>query len=184
VDGTAPDRIISLTDPQMRHGRKSKSHRFDGFKALTVTEQSSELIVDIADIPASGSEGAQLLPAVERVEANANVVVDRVIGDGAFGSGDLRAACATREEQPIDLVSPLAQPRDAEVAKPAFQIDLESWTAICPRGQTTFGRPGPKEDGLPTWLFTFPRATCEACPLFERCVRSKCGRTDGERRAV
>ncbi len=28
------------------------------------------------------------------------------------------------------------------------------------------------------WLFTFPRATCQACPLFERCVRSKkTGRT-------
>jgi hypothetical protein len=28
------------------------------------------------------------------------------------------------------------------------------------------------------WLFTFPRATCEACPLFQRCVRSKkTGRT-------
>jgi hypothetical protein len=40
------------------------------------------------------------------------------------------------------------------------------------------GRPGPKEDGQPTFLFTFPRAVCEACPLFERCVRSKkTGRT-------
>jgi hypothetical protein len=28
------------------------------------------------------------------------------------------------------------------------------------------------------WLFTFPRATCEACLLFERCVHSKkTGRT-------
>ena len=28
------------------------------------------------------------------------------------------------------------------------------------------------------WLFAFPRATCEACPLFARCVRSKkTGRT-------
>ena len=177
-DGTAPDRIISLTEPEMRHGRKSKAHRFDGFKALTATDQSSELILDIADIPASGSEGAQLLPAIERIEANANVAVERVIGDGAFGSGELRAACAKREDQPIDLVVPLAPAQDVEVAKSAFQIDLEAGTATCPRGQTTTGRPGPQEDGLPTSLFTFARAVCEACPLFERCVRSKVtGRT-------
>ena len=178
-DGTAPDRIISVTDPQMRHGRKSKSHRFDGFKALTATDQSSELILDILDIPASGSEGAQMLPAVERVEAKAQVVVERVVGDGAFGSGELRAACATYEEdRSIDLVAPLAQPQDAEVAKSAFHIDLGVGTATCPQGHTVTGQPGPKEDGQPTFLFTFPRAVCEACALFERCVRSKkSGRT-------
>lgn len=177
--GTAPDRIISVTDPQMRHGRKSKSQRFDGFKALTATDQSSELILDIADIPASGSEGAEMLPAVERVEANAQVVVERVIGDGAFGSGELRAACDSyEEERTIDLVAPMAHPQDAEVAKSAFTIDLEAATATCPQGHTVAGQPGPKEDGQPTFMFTFPRATCKACPLFERCVRSKkSGRT-------
>ena len=43
-EGTAPDRIISLTEPEMRHGRKSSAHRFDGFKVVVSTEQSSELI--------------------------------------------------------------------------------------------------------------------------------------------
>jgi transposase len=178
-DGTAPDRIISVTEPQMRHGRKSKSQRFDGFKALTATDQSSELILDIADIPASGSEGAEMRPAVERVEANAQVVVERVIGDGAFGSGELRAACDHyREERAIDLVAPMGHPQDAEIAKSAFAIDLEATTATCPQGHTVIGQPGPKEDGQPTFLFTFPRATCEACALFKRCVRSqKSGRT-------
>jgi len=171
--GTAPDRIISMTEPQMRHGRKSKAQRFEGFKVLTATDQESELILDIRDIPASGSEGAQLLPVVERVEAHAGVVVERVIGDGAFGSGKQRETCANHEDQPIDLVAPLAQPQDAEVAKSAFQIDLEAGTATCPRGQTTTGRAGPQEDGLPTWQFTFSRTLCEACPLFGRCVRSK-----------
>lgn len=171
--GTAPDRIISVTEPQMRHGRKSKAQRFEGFKVLTATDQESELILDIQDTPASGSEGAQLLPAVERVETHADVVVERVIGDGAFGSGKQREACANRADQPIDVVAPLAQPQDAEVAKPAFQIDLEAGTATCPRGQTTTGRAGPQEDGRPTWQFTFRRTLCEACPLFGRCVRSK-----------
>jgi transposase len=177
-DGTAADRVISLTEPEMRHGHKSKARRFDGFKALITTEQSSELIMDIADIPAAGSEGAQLLPAVERIEAHAGVVVEQVVGDGAFSSAELRAACASYKDHPIDLVSPLAQPQDAEVAKSAFQIDLDSCTAACPQGQTVAGRPAPGEDGRPTFLFTFPRAVCEACALFERCVRSKkIGRT-------
>jgi hypothetical protein len=78
----------------------------------------------------------------------------------------------------VDLVSPLAQPADPEVAKSAFDIDLETHTATCPQGHTVSGQPAGKEDGQDTWRFTFPRATCEACSLFTRCVRSKkTGRT-------
>jgi len=170
--GTASDRIISITDPEMRHGRKSKAQRFDGFKASVSTEQSSEMLLDIADVTASGSDGAHLMPIIERTEAETAVTVERVLGDGAYGWGKNRAACAERDE-PIDLVSPLAQPTDPEVHKSAFTIDLEAQTATCPQGHTITGKPGPKQDGRPTWLFTFPRETCEACPLFKRCVRSK-----------
>jgi len=176
--GTAPDRIISLTEPEMRHGRKSKAHRFNGFKAVVSTEQSSEMILDIADVTASGSDGAHLLPTIQRSEAEAQVIVERVIGDGAFGSGKNRAACDDYPDHAVDLVSPVAKPADPEVHKSAFQIDLEAETATCPQGHTVNGQSGPKQEGRPTLLFTFPRATCEACPLFERCVRSKTkGRT-------
>ena len=157
-NGTAPDRIISLTDPQMRHGRKSKSHRFDGFKTQTATDQSSELILDIADIPASRSEGAQLLPTVERVEAHAGVVVERAIGDGAFGAGELRSACANREGQPIDLVAPLAQPRDAEVAKSAFQLDLATHTATVHKDRPSRAARVPRKTACRRGCSPFPGA--------------------------
>ena len=175
--GTAPDRIISITEPDMRHGRKSKAQRFDGFKAVVSTEQSSELILDIADVIAAGSDGVHLMQTIARTEAETAVTVERVVGDGAYGSGKNRAACAERDE-PIDLVSPVSQPSDPEVHKSAFKIDLKARRATCPQGHTTAGQPGPKRDERPTWLFTFPRTTCEVCPLFERCVRSKkMGRT-------
>ena len=31
-EGVAADRRVSIADPEMRHGRKSKSKRFNGFK--------------------------------------------------------------------------------------------------------------------------------------------------------
>jgi transposase len=179
--GTATDRIISTTDPEMRHGRKSSARLFNGFKAGVSTDQHSELILDIADVTASGSDGAHLLPIIKRVEAQTGVTVDRVIGDGAYGSGKNRAACANYSQEPsraVDLVSPLAQPSDPEVDKSAFDINLDTLTATCPQGHTVAGQRAGKQDGQQLWLFTFPRATCEACPLFERCVRSeKTGRT-------
>lgn len=176
--GTAEDRIISITDPEMRHGRKSSAQRFDGFKAAVTTEQSSELILDIQDMRAAGSDGQELLPTIARVEQHAGVTVERIIGDGAYGSGENRAACATHEEQPVDLVAPLARPDDPEIDKSAFAIDLATQTATCPQGHTVTAQAGSPKLGLPTLRFTFPRARCEVCPLFKRCVKSKtAGRT-------
>lgn len=178
AEGTAPDRIISITDPEMRHGRKSSAVRFDGFKAAVTTEQSSELIVDIQDIPATGSDGQALMPTIARVEQHAGVTVERLIGDGAYSSGDNLAACALHQPEPVDLLAPLAQGQDPAVDKAAFQIDLVQQLATCPQGQTVAASKGSTHNGLPTLRFCFARATCEVCPLFQRCVSSKrAGRT-------
>ncbi len=67
-EGTAPDRIISVTDPEMRHGHKSQARRFDGFKTAVATEVESELILDVADLPATHGDGEHLMPTVARVE--------------------------------------------------------------------------------------------------------------------
>jgi hypothetical protein len=173
--GTAPDRIISITDPEMRHGHKSQIQRFNGFKVSVTTEQTSEMIVDVQDIPAAGSDGQELMPTIARVEQHTGVTVEQMLGDGAYGSGANRAACAAHN---VDLLAPVRQPADPVVDKSAFQIDLEQQTATCPQGHTVIGKPGPREHGQPTLQFTFARATCEACPLFQRCVKSKvAGRT-------
>ena len=178
VQGTAADRIISITEPEMRHGHKSSTQLFDGFKVAVSTEETSELILDIADITALGSDGKELMPTIERVEQHVDVTVERALADGAYGSGSNRAACAERPDKRVDLLAPMAQPSDPEVAKSAFVIDLEALVATCPQGHTATAKPGTPQAGLPTWRFTFPRATCEACPLFERCVKSKtAGRT-------
>ena len=78
AQGTAPDRIISVTDAEMRHGRKSETQRFNGFKVSVTTEQTSELILDIQDIPATGSDGQALMPTIERIEQQVGVSVEPV----------------------------------------------------------------------------------------------------------
>jgi hypothetical protein len=178
AQGSAPDRVISVTEPQMRHGRKSASKCFAGFKVSVSTEQSSELIMDIDDMPANDRDGEELMPTIERVEQHADVIVEQVIGDGAYLSGDNLAACADHPEHPVDLLAPLNRPADPELAKSAFQIDLEAKKATGPQGHTTDGKPAKDQKKRPVLKFTFPRAMCEACPLFKRCVRSKkTGRT-------
>ena len=171
--GTAPDRVISVTDPEMRHGRKSRAQLFDGFKVSVSSESSSDMILDIADVGAEGSDGQQLLPSVRRTEGQTGVTVERVVGDGAYGSGQNLEACAQRTGQPIDLVTPTYRPADPEVHKSAFDIDLEAKTATCPEGITVSGKDRRDRQGRPFLQFNFPRECCEACPLFDRCVRSQ-----------
>lgn len=177
AEGTAPERIISITEPEMRHGRKSAAQRFDGFKVATSTAADSELILDIQDMAAPGSDGEQLLPTIQRVETQAGVIVERVIGDGAYGSGQNLAGCANYPAHPVDLLAPLERPGDPEVHKAAFQIDLQARTATCPAGHTVSGSTATSH-GQAALQFRFARATCAVCPLFARCVKGKVnGRT-------
>ncbi|MGH3739476.1 MAG: hypothetical protein ACRD0A_10240 [Acidimicrobiales bacterium] len=58
--GVARDRVISHSDPEMRHGRKSSSRRFDGHKLDAISDEDSELIlgVDVRAGNAGDGEGA------------------------------------------------------------------------------------------------------------------------------
>ena len=178
AQGTAQDRIVSLTDPEMRHGRKSAAHRFDGFKVSVGADLVSKLILDIDDLAANDGDGQALVPSIDRVETHTDIEIERAIGDGAYITGDNLAACANHcdgqgQPQPIDLVGPLRAPANPAVHKSAFQIDLEGQTCTCPQGYTEQGRVVKDKQRRSVLKFAFDRSKCEACPLFAECVRSK-----------
>ena len=52
----APDRVISLVDPQARHTRKSRSQRRDGYRAHLVAEPDTGLITDCELTMATGQD--------------------------------------------------------------------------------------------------------------------------------
>ena len=58
-DGVSRDRMMSVHDPEMRHGHKSSSRRFDGHKAAIVVDTDYQLITAVEVLPgnASGQPG-------------------------------------------------------------------------------------------------------------------------------
>lgn len=174
--GVAPDRIISLTDPEMRRGHKSAAKHFDGRKVTVATDAASELVLAVEPMPANRTDGAELLDVLDTVQSQTGVTVTQVLGDTSYGTADNRAACA---ERGIELVSPLPEASDPAVAKAAFELDLDTPRATCPAGQTTTTVSHVRdEQGRPILRFQFSRAVCAACALFARCVQSKTeGRT-------
>jgi hypothetical protein len=79
--------------------------------------------------------------------------------------------CAARG---IDLVAPVSTWGDPAVAKDAFEVGAGGDSLTCPTGQTTTDWEMVKDTReREVKKFTFARAVCEGCPLFERCVLSK-----------
>ena len=96
-DGVSRDRILSVHDPEMRHGHKSSSRRFDGHKAAVVVDTDSQLITAVDVLPGNAADDLGALELVEASEANAGIPVEEAMGDAAYGGGNTRQALPTRD---------------------------------------------------------------------------------------
>ena len=55
------NRIFSIHDPELRHGRKSSIHHFDGQKAAVAVDQESQLITAVAVLPGNAQGALELV---------------------------------------------------------------------------------------------------------------------------
>jgi hypothetical protein len=170
--GVAPDRLISVHDPEMRHGRKSSSHRFNGHKAQLAVDTDSQLITAVDVLAGNAPDAERALEVVEASEAATGCQVAAVLGDCAYGSGETRAEFADAGRTLIAKVPDLQN--QGYFAKTDFQIDLETGTCTCPNQQTTREFRAAKGGG---GMFVFATEMCAACPLRTQCSRGQGGRT-------
>jgi len=170
--GVAADRLISVHDPEMRHGRKSSSHRFNGHKAQVAVDTDSQLITAVEVLAGNAPDAERALEVVQASEAATGCQVNEVIGDCAYGAGETRAEFAATGRT---IVAKVPDIHNQEwFAKTAFQLDLEARTCTCPNGQTTADlRPAKGGGGM----FVFATDICAACPVRAQCTRSRSGRT-------
>jgi hypothetical protein len=180
VEGTAPDRLVSVHDPEMRHGRKSASKRFDGHKAAVAVDTDAQLITAVAVLAGNAPDATGALALVEHSEAATGCAVEETYGDCAYGDGETRQAFADAGRVLHAKVPTL--PNHGGFPKTAFRIELTSPsgpTCTCPGGHTT-AKLAPTSRGRQ--VFVFPAATCAACPLRPQCLTEPNGRPGGRRR--
>ncbi len=131
--GVSKDRILSVHDPEMRHGHKSSSKRFDGHKAAVVVDTDSQLITAVDVLAGNAWDSAGALELVEQSEASTGVPVAEAMGDTAYGDGGTRQAFAD-----AGLIAKVpGRPNRSHFPKEDFRIDLEAGTCTCPAGQVT-----------------------------------------------
>ena len=162
--GTRPDRIVSVVDPEMRHGRKSSQQRFDGYKLSVAATNTDEPLICAVDVA----------PAGEHDGARATALIDdqlprrrppRMLGDTAYGVGSVREQMTARD---IEVLAPVQeQPRRGDqLDKRDFIIDLTGATVTCPAGHTA--PIGIDRSGRRRALFN--KSLCGPCALRERCL--------------
>jgi len=166
-------RICSVGDPEMRHGRKSASKRFDGHKLGIGVDVESQLIagVDVLEGSAADDEGSLELAQASAEALDTEPDEVEVLADCAYGDGENRARF---QEAGIDLKAKVPAPGGSGdyFKKTDFVIDLETMTCTCPGGQTTdVLRSAGQEAGQPRQNFVFDGRVCGACPLREHCFK-------------
>jgi transposase len=163
--GVARDRRISVEDAEMRHGRKSRSLRVDGYKRHVLRDLDSGLIRAAGLTPANVPEASVTEAIVADLDHQAARLGELHI-DRAYLSSTL-----VRERPPDLALFCKAWPvRNGDrFPKTACALDWEQQTIRCPNGAVLPFAPG--------GTVRFPEQTCAACPLRDRCTTSAHGRS-------
>lgn len=129
-DGVAEDRIVSISDPEMRHGRKSRSQLFNGYKRHVAV--ANGFILSTAVRPANDAEHEATEQLLDGVALHGHVAV-LDIDRGYLGSpfvADLHRGGSTVYSRPW------VRTNQGRYTKYDFDIDLRRGTVTCPAGKT------------------------------------------------
>ena len=159
---TAPDRIISTVDPETRHVHKTQHSYRDGYKAHIAAEPDTGLITACA-LTAGNTSDAEAAPVLLADEPAGT----EVLGDSAYGTGELRHHLVERDMCAVIKPPPLRPAVDGGYTLDDFTIHETAGTVTCPAGITVtitarrnarFGR------------------RCDDCALRTRCTTASRGR--------
>lgn len=168
--GVAPDRQVSVEDPEMRHGRKSKSKRFTGYKRHVATDVDTHLILAGGVTPANRpeEEAAPALADDIRSFKERNRIGELYIDRGYINSNLVDEVLSARGEV---ICRPWHAPNEERFTKKDFTFNRKTRTITCPNGQVEYFVPGS--------VVEFDPEACMRCPVRSSCTMAgpESGRT-------
>src|SRR5271156_5413905 len=93
----AKGRVISVVDPDARHGHKTAARKFDGFKGHVAVDPDSEVITSTVVTPGNAGDASVAADLIEDLlgDGNGGGAEDgakpKVYGDNAYGTGEVPA---------------------------------------------------------------------------------------------
>jgi len=181
VRGVAKDRIISTVDPEARHGHKTASRHFDGYKCHIAVDAESEIITatevtagNVGDASAAEALLADILKGA-RDESQGDATHEdaryEVLGDSSYGTAELVEKLEHAGVVPNVKVQPPSG-LDGMFSQDDFEIDTKAGVAHCPARVRVSLQV--MKDGSRVAEFG---ANCTDCALRAQCTKSKSGRS-------
>ncbi len=168
------DILVSPIDPDARHGAKSKTKKFIGYKANVTETVESRFITNIVAMPGNRHDGRTAVETVTE-QKKLGLVPLKVIGDTAYGEGLIRKRL---KEHGSEMVAPLCVARNprtlAVFPKSMFKHDEKKQTLTCPQGVTT--KESYRDYQKDLTVFHFPMSKCNKCPVQSKCTNAAEGR--------
>ena len=172
----AKDRVISIVDPEARHGHKTSARGFDGWKGHVAIDPDSEIITATVVTAGNAGDASVVEELIEDLLVTTSNDGDSgqgsatLYGDAAYGTGAVQSRL---HDANIDSKCK-TQPPSAKgglFAKDRFTINLEHDIVVCPAEVTVKIRR--LQDG--TGIAKFGEH-CSSCPLAAQCTTSGLGR--------
>jgi hypothetical protein len=174
----APDRVISTVDPEARHGHKTASRGFDGYKGHIAIDPDSEIITatevtagNAGDASAAEALLRDLLPKTGEAQPPPSSEPAEVYGDASYGAAELVERVEAAGIEANMKVQPPSPPRAGMFSQDDFTIDTQAATVTCPRGVLVPLRTS--QDGSKVAVF---EPHCHGCRMRAQCTLSKEGR--------
>ena len=165
--GVPPDRVCSVGDPEMRHGRKNKTKAFNGYKRHIATHVEVPLVLAAQALPANQPENEAvpiLLDALAPLGQVEELFIDR-----GYVAND-RVSALHRQRVPVRCRPWPVNNRHQGFPKNDFSIDLRRRQITCPAGQTVRFSPT-------NGLAAFGPERCNPCALRSQCTSARNGRS-------
>ena len=131
---TAPDRVVSVTDPDARHIHKNRTRHQDGSKAHVAFEPETGLLTAVELTGGSGPGSHDAAVAVRLLAGEKAAVT--VLGDAAYGTGERRAHLRDAGHAAVIKPPPLQPAVPGGFTGDDFTVDEQVGTAACPAGHT------------------------------------------------
>ncbi|NRD65796.1 IS1182 family transposase [Corallococcus exiguus] len=165
--GVAADRRISIEDPDMRHGRKSKSKRFNGYKQHVGTDLDTDLVVACAVTPANRPE-EEATGALQEDMAHQELFPDVLLIDRAYLNSTMAEDVLESGGDVVCRPWRGASAMPGLFGKRDFKVNIRDGTLTCPAGEVEPFEPGA--------VVHFDPEACGPCKLRSSCTQAASGK--------
>ena len=163
--GVAKNRRITIEDEDMRHGRKNRTKRIDGYKRHVLKDLDTGMVRAVgltsANVPEASVTEALTVDLEHQKVRLSELHIDRAYLSSSW--------VKNRAPELTIYCKAWRVSNGSKFAKSAFVLDWESGTITCPNQVSLPFTEGGKVQ--------FPKATCVSCPKRKKCTTSKKGRS-------